>query len=265
MAANSIDSAQYVDGSIDRAHLAADIIDGTKIADDVINSEHYAAGSIDAEHMAANSIDSAAYVDGSIDDVHIASTPTVASGNNTIVKRHSSGYIYANYFHTTPDTVTTGVTQICIEQGNNGFIRHGTAAAVNEFLGNLSLAGGTMTGDITTPEDIISTGRDNGNFGTYSSTLTDHIWSMGTSYRNHASGTDFGNLYGFAYKHTNNATGGHMAFGHQGVWVQNGTPTASMGNGLWTSGSVTANPTSTTLIKNSAGTTLKTIHGITST
>jgi hypothetical protein len=42
MSANSIDSAQYVDGSIDVAH------------------------------MSANSIDSAQYVDGSIDTVHIA-------------------------------------------------------------------------------------------------------------------------------------------------------------------------------------------------
>ena len=53
---NGIDSVHYVDGSIDRVHLAADIIDGTKIADDVINSEHYAAGSIDAEHIADRAV-----------------------------------------------------------------------------------------------------------------------------------------------------------------------------------------------------------------
>jgi len=51
IADNAINSEHYVDGSIDRAHLAADIVDGTKIADDVINSEHYAAGSIDFEHI----------------------------------------------------------------------------------------------------------------------------------------------------------------------------------------------------------------------
>ena len=49
-------SDQYVDGSIDRVHLAADIIDGTKIADDVINSEHYVHGSIDALHIADDTI-----------------------------------------------------------------------------------------------------------------------------------------------------------------------------------------------------------------
>jgi hypothetical protein len=59
MPANSIDSDEYIDGSIDRAHLAADIIDGTKIANDAINSEHYAANSIDEEHMANDAIGAA--------------------------------------------------------------------------------------------------------------------------------------------------------------------------------------------------------------
>ncbi len=52
-----IDSAHYIDGSIDRVHLAADIVDGTKIADDSIDSEHIAADSIDSEHYAPNSVD----------------------------------------------------------------------------------------------------------------------------------------------------------------------------------------------------------------
>ena len=56
MPANSIDSDEYIDGSIDRAHLSADIIDGTKLADDAIDSEHYADGSIDTAHIADNQI-----------------------------------------------------------------------------------------------------------------------------------------------------------------------------------------------------------------
>jgi hypothetical protein len=56
MPANSIDSDEYIDGSIDRAHLAADIIDATKIADDAIDSEHYTDGSIDTAHIADNQI-----------------------------------------------------------------------------------------------------------------------------------------------------------------------------------------------------------------
>ena len=60
--ANSIDSAHYVDGSIDNAH----------IADNAIDSEHYADGSIDNAHIADDAIDSEHYADGSIDPAHLA-------------------------------------------------------------------------------------------------------------------------------------------------------------------------------------------------
>jgi len=56
LADNACDSEHYTDGSIDHVHLAADCIDGDNIQDDVINSEHYAAGSIDTEHIADNQI-----------------------------------------------------------------------------------------------------------------------------------------------------------------------------------------------------------------
>jgi hypothetical protein len=84
MSANSVDSDQYVDGSIDTVHignlqvtnakLAADAVDGSKLADDAVNSEHIADGAIDLVHMSANSVDSDQYVDGSIDAAHIASS-----------------------------------------------------------------------------------------------------------------------------------------------------------------------------------------------
>jgi hypothetical protein len=82
--------------------------------------------------------------------------------------------------------------------------------------------------------------RNDSPMGTYNSTLTQQIWSMGAAYRSHASGTNFGNLYGAAYKHTNNTTGGTMAGGHQLVWCQNGGGTAAIGSNIWTSGNVTA-------------------------
>ena len=117
MAVNSVDSDQYVDGSIDTAHIAsaqvtadkigtnavttakinADAITGAKIADDQINSEHYVDGSIDTAHiadsqitvakMAANSVDSDQYVDGSIDTAHIADSQITSAKitNGTIV------------------------------------------------------------------------------------------------------------------------------------------------------------------------------------
>jgi hypothetical protein len=85
---------------------------------------------------------------------------------------------------------------------------------------------------------LVSSARDKGIFGTYDSTKTDQIWSMGTAYKNSSTGANFGNLYGLAYKHTNNTTGGNMASGHQMVWCQNGTPYCAVGTNLWTSGAV---------------------------
>jgi hypothetical protein len=82
--------------------------------------------------------------------------------------------------------------------------------------------------------------RDRGVYGSYDSNKTNHIWSMGTAYKSSATGVNFGNLYGLAYKHTNNATGGALASGHQMVWCQNGGPTSAMGSNVWTSGDVIA-------------------------
>ena len=59
---------------------------------------------------------------------------SVSAGNNTIVKRHSSGYIFANFFNTTPNDVSSGVTKVCVETGNDGYIRHGTAASIRTFI-----------------------------------------------------------------------------------------------------------------------------------
>ena len=57
---------------------------------------------------------------------------------------------------------------------------------------------------------------------------------MGSSYRNAANGSSFGNLYGTSYKY------GGSAGGHGHYLCQNGAATAGMGDGLWTSGNVTA-------------------------
>ena len=82
MSANSVDSDQYVDGSIDTIHIADSQITLAKMAANSVDSDQYVDGSIDTAHiadsqitlakMAANSVDSDQYVDGSIDTAHIA-------------------------------------------------------------------------------------------------------------------------------------------------------------------------------------------------
>ena len=84
MAANSVDSDQYVDGSIDTAHIADAQITLAKMADNSVDSDQYVDGSIDTAHiadaqitlakMADNSVDSDQYVDGSVDNIHLANS-----------------------------------------------------------------------------------------------------------------------------------------------------------------------------------------------
>lgn len=95
--------------------------------------------------------------------------------------------------------------------------------------------------------------RSAGMYGVYDSAKIGHIWSMGTTYKISDDGANFGNLYGFAYKHTNNATGGNMATGHQAVWCENGTPRVAIGTNLWVANAATVGGTlsaNTITIKN---------------
>jgi len=71
IADSQIDSEHYVDGSIDREHLAADIVDGTKIADDSINSEHYVDGSIDEQHLSNSAVSSTKIADNAVTTTEI--------------------------------------------------------------------------------------------------------------------------------------------------------------------------------------------------
>ena len=72
LAADSVDSSELVDGSIDTSHFSADCITADEIGDNVLDSEHYAAGSIDGEHIANDAIDSQHYAADSIDADHYA-------------------------------------------------------------------------------------------------------------------------------------------------------------------------------------------------
>jgi len=119
----SVDSDHYVDGSIDRVHLAADIIDGTKIADDVINSEHYVAASIDNEHLADNAVDTAEIADDAVTAAKLANSINTEITANTAKTGITSGQasaITANTAKVTNATHTgdvTGATALTIATG----------------------------------------------------------------------------------------------------------------------------------------------------
>ena len=79
LSANSVDSAQYVDGSIDTVHLSADCVTAAKIGNDVINSEHYVAGSIDNEHLANDAVTAAKIAAGAVGASEIAANAVGSS------------------------------------------------------------------------------------------------------------------------------------------------------------------------------------------
>jgi hypothetical protein len=101
-----------------------------------------------------------------------------------------------------------------------------------------------LNGTIYFQGDFVGSGdgyRDHGVYGNYNSYRIHHMWSMGTAYRINANGTDFGNLYGFAYTYNNRVyTSNVMAGDHQIVWCIGGTPKAALGANIWTAGNVTA-------------------------
>ena len=86
IADNSINSEHYVDGSIDRIHLANDVIDSTKLADNSVNSEHYVDGSIDTAHIADGQITGVKLASNAIVTVRAETTgtPSVADFNGAI-------------------------------------------------------------------------------------------------------------------------------------------------------------------------------------
>jgi hypothetical protein len=108
--------------------------------------------------------------------------------------------------------------------------RNADDANLLDSINSTSFLRSDIDDNLTAAIIVPTANRDEGIFGTYDSAKTQHIWSMGTSYRNAADGSNFGNLYGLAYKY-NSSAGGH------GVYlVNNGSALSGLGTNLWTSG-----------------------------
>lgn len=61
-------------------------------------------------------------------------TASVDESANSIVRRDANGYIHNSYFNMSANDVTTGVTQVVVETGNDGYLRYGSAAAIRSFI-----------------------------------------------------------------------------------------------------------------------------------
>lgn len=159
---------------------------------------------------------------------------STAGGYELLHRGNINGLTLNNLTLTGTITIDSGATLGVLSPTELGYLDGVTSNIQTQLNAKLPLAGGTITGNIV----VGGTTRNLSVIGTYDSTKTQQIWSMGTPYLSSADGSNFGSLYGLAYKHTNNTTGGTMAGNHQMVWCQNGNPTAALGDGIWTSGNV---------------------------
>jgi hypothetical protein len=129
-------------------------------------------------------------------------TASADRGNDTIVRRSPYGYVFANYFNTTPDDVSSGITKVCVETGNDGYIRHGTQAGVRSFLGlgDYAYKGNGANITRTSFSSGYMIGFQNGGSGG-SDTKTNPIYTIGTSHL--PNDTSLGDMYGIGYSHGN--------------------------------------------------------------
>jgi hypothetical protein len=191
-----------------------------------------------------------------VDGYHASESAGAAS---TVVARNSNGYIMNTWFNSNRGDEASAAASYIYDTGD-GYMRKKSLANVQNDIvtqakvNSLSVTAynsGLLDGidssqfirsdaDASFSSRLLSTSRRGGIYGTYDSTKTDHIWSMGSAYMIEPNGANFGGLYGLAYKHTNNGSGGTMAGGHMMVWCQNGGGTSAMGDNIWTSGNVIA-------------------------
>ncbi|NWJ43888.1 hypothetical protein HX837_06795, partial [Marine Group I thaumarchaeote] len=154
--ANSIDSAQYVDGSIDLVHMSANSID----------SNQYVDGSIDLAHMSANSVDSDQYVDASIDTAHLAddavTTAKLANSINTdIATGVTAGTVASAALPKAGGALTGAITTNSTFDGVDISTRDAILTSTTTTAGAaLPKAGGTITGNIVMSGSETVDGRD---------------------------------------------------------------------------------------------------------
>ena len=113
-------------------------VDGRDVASDGSKLDGIESGAT-ADQSASEILTAVKTVDGVgsglnadlLDNMHASDT----ASNSTVVARNASGYIFANYFNTTPNDVTSGtITKVCVETGNDGYIRHADPTSIRSFI-----------------------------------------------------------------------------------------------------------------------------------
>jgi len=149
MAANSVDSDSYVDGSIDTAHIADGQVTVAKMAANSVDSDQYVDGSIDTAHIADNAIVAAAITDGTITAAKLG-TGVGGAFNNFLVKT-------ANYTAVTRD-------QLVVNSGSAVTITLPASPSAGNIVFIENAGAGTVT--IARNGSNINSTADNGELDT---------------------------------------------------------------------------------------------------
>ena len=125
-----------------------------------------------------------------LDGLNLHNTQGTQNGANTVLRTQVNGYTMLGWINTTSGVASGTPTRIYCSQ--DSYIRYYTPASLAPYILNQGSTKNahvhseylTSNADDTFSGDLVSTSRNRGIFGTYNSTLTDHIWSMGAAYKN---------------------------------------------------------------------------------
>jgi len=98
---------------------------------------------------------------------------------NAVVQYNQHGYLTTNYININPNTVNSGVTALCVEQSNDGYVRHGGASGVRSFL-NVADGANNYSHPTGNGNNHIPSGGSSGQVLTYSSPGT-AVWATASA------------------------------------------------------------------------------------
>jgi len=157
MAANSVDSDQYVDGSIDTAHIADSQITVAKMAANSVDSDQYVDGSIDTAH----------YADNSITGAELADNIVIAGTLGSTGKITADAGIDIDNFNIDGTTIALSSGNLTLDSAGDIYLDADGADIVfldgGTHMGTLKMANSNLTLDSQVADkDIIFSGNDGG-------------------------------------------------------------------------------------------------------
>ena len=150
-----------------------------------------------------------------------------------------------NHVRVVNNLIVGGTVTASSFSGNASTATYAADSNLLDGLDSLSFlrsdAADSFTGTITmgTQKALVANNYGRGVYGLYSSTVYQHVWSMGTAYNLSDDGSTSGNLYGLSFTHTNVGGQSKSGLDHQLLVMRNGVTVSAIGAGMWTDGTIT--------------------------